>query len=198
MTNAARTISPIPTFYAGVTFRSRLEARWAVFFDVLDVPWRYEPEGFQCPSGWYLPDFWLPHHKIWLEIKGAESEAEIDPTDLNRWHEFAAAALPQLHDPLGHISPLPVEWHGRPLLAYGDIPNPHGSQTDTGGGSMLTICDTDYKWTVCPLCNQFGATYNGRIDYLGCDCSRGVLRYSDDQRLVVAYGMARSARFASR
>jgi len=36
----------IPTRYAGCHFRSRLEARWAVFFDRLGVAWQYEPEGY--------------------------------------------------------------------------------------------------------------------------------------------------------
>jgi hypothetical protein len=33
--------------YNGYRFRSRLEARWAVFFDELGVAYRYEPEGFE-------------------------------------------------------------------------------------------------------------------------------------------------------
>jgi hypothetical protein len=49
-----------PTQYAGITFRSRLEARWAVFFDALDIPWEYEPERFHLTDGsTYTPDFRL-------------------------------------------------------------------------------------------------------------------------------------------
>lgn len=51
-------IKAIETVYNGYRFRSRLEARWAVFFDALGVKYEYEPEGFELPSGqWYLPDF---------------------------------------------------------------------------------------------------------------------------------------------
>ena len=51
-------IKPIETYYNGYRFRSRLEARWAVFFDALGVKYEYEPEGFKLPSGrMYLPDF---------------------------------------------------------------------------------------------------------------------------------------------
>jgi hypothetical protein len=39
-------IKPIETLYRGYKFRSRLEARWAVFFDVAGIAWQYEPEGF--------------------------------------------------------------------------------------------------------------------------------------------------------
>lgn len=56
----AKSIKPIETEYSGVRFRSRLEARWAVFFDALGISWEYEPEGFELPSGRrYLPDFRL-------------------------------------------------------------------------------------------------------------------------------------------
>lgn len=64
-----RKIQAIPTKYGDIQFKSRLEARWAVFMDALGVEWKYEYEGFQLPSGWYLPDFYLPKWNAWLEIK---------------------------------------------------------------------------------------------------------------------------------
>jgi len=61
----------IETNYKGYRFRSRLEARWAVFFDELNVAWDYEPQGFDLDElGWYLPDFWLEDHECWFEVKG--------------------------------------------------------------------------------------------------------------------------------
>jgi hypothetical protein len=69
-------IKPIETRYKGYLFRSRLEARWAVFLDTLDIEYEYEPQGFDLgEAGWYLPDFYLPKHDthrdcgVWLEIK---------------------------------------------------------------------------------------------------------------------------------
>ena len=62
-------IVPIETKYNGYKFRSRLEARWAVFFDEMDIKFQYEPEGFKLASGWYLPDFWLPQVEMWAEVK---------------------------------------------------------------------------------------------------------------------------------
>ena len=62
-------ISAIETKYHGYKFRSRLEARWAVFFDHMLIEFQYEPEGFELTSGWYLPDFWLPQVKMWAEVK---------------------------------------------------------------------------------------------------------------------------------
>lgn len=64
-------IKAIETRYKGYRFRSRLEARWAVFFDALGVEWRYEPEGFDLGKelGYYLPDFYLPKFNAWAEVK---------------------------------------------------------------------------------------------------------------------------------
>lgn len=62
-------IKPIETIYSSYKFRSRLEARWAVFFDALDVRYEYEAEGFDLGAVWYLPDFWLPERECFVEIK---------------------------------------------------------------------------------------------------------------------------------
>lgn len=67
------TIAAIPTSYAGCLFRSRLEARWAVFFDALDIKWEHEPEGFDTSVGRYLPDFRIHGldgtYPMWFEVK---------------------------------------------------------------------------------------------------------------------------------
>jgi len=76
-------IQPIPTRYAGCRFRSRLEARWAVFFNELEIKWEYEAEGYDLgpPHGWYLPDFKLVHE--WPVIKGTTTYIEIKPSGLD-------------------------------------------------------------------------------------------------------------------
>lgn len=50
-------IAALPTYYNGVNFRSRLEAKWAIFFDLSKLDWVYEPEAFKCDFGNYCPDF---------------------------------------------------------------------------------------------------------------------------------------------
>lgn len=63
-------IKPIETFYNGYRFRSRLEAKWAVFFDDVGIPYEYETEGYVLPDGrYYLPDFYLPWFKTFVEVK---------------------------------------------------------------------------------------------------------------------------------
>jgi hypothetical protein len=65
-------VTPIPTEYNGVVYRSRTEARWAVFFTENDIPFSYEMEGFDLDGIRYLPDFWLPIGKLWIEVKPYE------------------------------------------------------------------------------------------------------------------------------
>lgn len=67
------TIKAIETVYKGYRFRSRLEARWAVFFDEMGYDWEYESEGYQLSDGtWYLPDFKV--NGEFFEIKGQQPE----------------------------------------------------------------------------------------------------------------------------
>lgn len=44
----------IETIYNGYRFRSRLEARWAIFFDELKIKYQYELEGYELPNGMKL------------------------------------------------------------------------------------------------------------------------------------------------
>lgn len=78
---------PIETYYAGYRFRSRLEARWAVYLTWrYEFQWQYEPEGYILPNGEpYLPDFLVSlvfltsgeiEDQFWLEIKPTPPTAE--------------------------------------------------------------------------------------------------------------------------
>ena len=62
------TISHIPTEYNGRQYRSRLEAKWAAFFDLCE--WKYEYEPIDL-NGWF-PDFALfddDGNMILVEVK---------------------------------------------------------------------------------------------------------------------------------
>ena len=85
-------IKPIETIYNGFRFRSRLEARWAVFFDAMGIKYEYEPDGYEFDDGTkYLPDFlihvrhrsctdeWEP---VFAEVKGIMGEADLHKIDL--------------------------------------------------------------------------------------------------------------------
>lgn len=106
-----RPISPIQTRYKGHRFRSRLEARWAVFLDHLSILWEYETEGFEFPNGVrYLPDFWLPKSGVFLEIKRGglswgEREAEHHKVESLAVYEGVSAFIAY-----GHPGDATFEW----------------------------------------------------------------------------------------
>ena len=63
-------VRALPVAYRGFRFRSRLEGRWAVFFDAIGIEYQYEPQGFQFDRGvCYLPDFYLPRVNTFAEVK---------------------------------------------------------------------------------------------------------------------------------
>lgn len=115
-------IKAIETFYKGYHFRSRLEARWAVFFDTLGINWKYEEQGYEKDGDRYLPDFFLPDYAggggLYVEVKG-------DPNALKKdWHRHAemhdyGGVLPEFHDSFGHR---------RGLILLSDIPEPSMSK----------------------------------------------------------------------
>ncbi len=98
-------IRSIQTEYNGYLFRSRLEARWAVFFDACGADWEYEPEGIVLSDGTkYLPDFYLIDFHCYFEVKrkgiqgtdqGSEAESKIsDGMHCDRWAGIIAYGDP--------------------------------------------------------------------------------------------------------
>jgi hypothetical protein len=78
-------ITAIPTMYLGTKFRSRLEARWAAFFDLVGWRWEYEPVDL---CGW-VPDFVL------IGANGTPCYVEIKPIfepHLPTMHKMVEAA----------------------------------------------------------------------------------------------------------
>lgn len=66
----SKALKPIETVWNNMRFRSRLEAKWASYFDLCGEQYEYEPEGFVLGDDtWYLPDFYLPDKNIYIEIK---------------------------------------------------------------------------------------------------------------------------------
>lgn len=71
-------LKAIDTYYNGYFFRSRLEARWAMFFDELEIKYLYEHEGYQLSDGTlYLPDFYLPESDSFFEVKGVMTDEDM-------------------------------------------------------------------------------------------------------------------------
>lgn len=81
------TIDAKPTAYKGVNFRSRLEARWAAFFDSYNYRWAYEPIDF---GGW-SPDFILSHgaYTDYVEVKPT---TELDKDTSNKMFKYMSGS----------------------------------------------------------------------------------------------------------
>lgn len=140
----------IQTHYNGYHFRSRLEARWATFFDTLGIKYEYEPEGFELPSGRYLPDFFLPDilKGTWVEIK-----SDSDKVDINRTDKLLEELTLATDKPSLLIRGTPMDMYKRGAFeTYKEYP------IWTGGGGW----DNNYIFCICPWCGKVGLEYDGR------------------------------------
>lgn len=177
-------IEAIETRYRGRLFRSRLEARWAVVFETLHLPWVYEMEGFHLPSRDYLPDFWLPRQKVWLEIKPGSHEENTD-----------------------YLNELAIMTGSDAILIEGQIPWPYGSFVENEkGNDFATIHfqskdegDCEYMLCRCLFCGEYGFQWMGSSNRLKC-CPENIStegkRYtSDEETILAAYDAARTRRF---
>ena len=71
------------TIFDGHAFRSRTEARFAVFFNEMNIEYKYEPHCYEFPLSShsvllpthpsktikYIPDFFMPTLQVFIEIK---------------------------------------------------------------------------------------------------------------------------------
>lgn len=164
-------MQPKPTTFMGVEFRSRLEARWAVFFEAAGIAWNYEPRWITLPDGSYLPDFILPELHLVVEVKPTFQETAI---------LRLASAVDVLNEPIWEMVDVPF-FQGA-LLTQGDLTVP--SQHSLHEGAWVTCGLEDdpdnpqkywgrYWWCECPVCGKVGMTDRGWHGNL--DCCRGDL-----------------------
>ncbi len=168
------------TFYRGTYYRSRIEARWAVFFDVLGLKHEYEQEKFELSSGRYIPDFLvyggkgctstLSKDSYW-EVKGAEP----DLSTVNRFIEFNEG----------------VHYSGGiccgPIQNYLTVPITTVMWMERG--IMRNEIHPGYlhRWVQCPFCGKFGlALWNVQspMDVFCCSRQEEILRRLD----IICYG----------
>jgi hypothetical protein len=172
-------IKAIETVYDGYRFRSRLEARWAVFFNALGIKYEYEKEGFDLDGTWYLPDFWLPEYKYWIEIKGQNAKDQEE----------------------NKCSKLTDMTHHPTFLFSGSIPLPDYEICDIAtlyiGDDIFSASKYErYAWSECPFCEKINITKFGSIDQLvlshnetACGC---ISRYTNNQLLICLDDMIKS------
>lgn len=152
-------LQPIETIYKGYRFRSRLEARWAVFFDALGIVWEYEKEGYDLDGLWYLPDFWLPELEYWVEVKGKLPENYGTEKDLAGEEIEKATRLTEQSGDMVFL-----------LCGAMDIARPPviiGFSFNTEGEVYSA---EHFSFARCPVCSRAGITWAGYVRELGCGC----------------------------
>lgn len=190
----------IETIYNGYRFRSRLEARWAVFFDALGVEYEYEPEGFDLGGGlYYLPDFRV---KCW-GVRGVICD---EPFDLyievkgNMTRSDAAKILSFVNGEEINMSLDDALFYGvkknNPLLIVGEIPK----ERKSSDSSVMKCYDCMNEIEIYPFNyhlidgDYFGAypaAFEGKF-FLWGDTHSQV--WNEDE-VEAAYATARQARF---
>ena len=110
----------IPTKYAGTRFRSRLEARWAAFFDLIGWSWVYEP---------FDTDHWIPDFLIRGTGDLGRGEFLVEVGPCSQWSDYhaekALTAFPEEVDrATGAV--VPAEYQTLVVGTYPsvDIPGP--------------------------------------------------------------------------
>lgn len=73
----------MPTSFRGVTYRTRIEARWAVFFDRLGVTFHYKPEKLELPDRQCCtPTFYVHEFEAYIWVFASSSEILIEESEL--------------------------------------------------------------------------------------------------------------------
>jgi hypothetical protein len=164
-------LKAIETSYNGYAFRSRIEARFAVFFDACNLEYEYEKEGFDLSCGYYLPDFWMPTLGCWIEIKGqAPADEEVRK----------AKALAQAGE--------------RPVLIF------HKLEAGAKGGfahpQINRFYPNTYAFAQCDRCTHIDVIDTDAARRVHCPLCATVRSFRfTSPTLRRAYEVARSARF---
>ena len=177
-------MKPIETEYKGYRFRSRLEARWAIFFDACGVDWEYEPEGYDLGDGlYYLPDFLLhgvdgrDGGDLYVEVKGQMTD--LDALKINRFAEQGGKVLVVGKIPEGDDAADISEDISRRAYSNGNEGWPYEFNFETIDGDHFAA--------------HPGINKDGRFELFGDDGS--YLCDQDDRATEKAYRLARQARF---
>jgi hypothetical protein len=160
----------LTTYLHGRAFRSRLEARWSLFFDQLGIRYQYEPEIF---AG-YLVDFFVPKQPRFDGPMCFEIKPEVC---INEAYEIISK-----HDSME----LPI----RILTEFS------ADGVPSGYGHYLQN-DNNYRFCQCPHCGIIGFQYEGCADRLGCRCVTNDDHgwNSDTPALMKAYRYVANYRF---
>lgn len=94
------------TPYDGHRFRSRQEAKWAVFFKHMGIEYEYEDSDTSCGEKRTLVDFYLPDFEMWIEVKHDKFSDDDRSKHVNKY-----LLIPRVHGQMCVIA------YGDPMCA---------------------------------------------------------------------------------
>lgn len=157
-------IAAKPTLYKGTRFRSRLEARWAVFFDAIEREWVYEPTFPELRALSYQPDFLLDG--------GSQAEAtsvvEVKPWPGQTGDWTALAEYLNRTQGEGRYGKVASVLQTRMMLLIGS-PGLWEQGKLTDYGSVAVAWDHDrvpnalLEWAECPICGYVAMCPDGKL-----------------------------------
>ncbi len=172
-------IKAIETHYDGHHFRSRLEARWAVFFNAMGIDYRYEYQGYDTKHGYYLPDFWIPSLGLLIEVK----PESIEDDERKKYEEMLA----EIGEGADDVKCAVILWKP-PMAKLIDT-----DDTDAHY-QAYPYWDNYFQWCMCNICGAVGIVFSGRCDYL-CGHGPGKNYGYEHPAIIAAMTIAQQARF---
>jgi hypothetical protein len=172
-----------------------LEARWAVFFDNAGIPFEYEYVGYklgELGKTWYLPDFWLPEQRAWVEIK---PHSDFVGNDIKKITHFEQTLRNE------YLAEKAARERTRRHAFYVFVGSPYfnGSKhsyeiftvmpsdidksaryVPTEFAAELEIRKSVYRWMHCPLCKRLQLTrFFGQV--------RDIYGKAEEERMLCLY-----------
>ena len=131
--------------YQNRRFRSRLEARWSMFYSACGIEHAYEPEAIDLGGFAYIPDFFLHTFRAWNEIKG---EIISDAAGLLMIEKCAQLASQS----------------GRPVIL--NFHDPLDTRCAVFSGPRYY---PESRWTHCPACGELAlGVKGGALNHVWC------------------------------
>jgi len=149
-----------PTVYTGMRkdkpteFKSKLEARWAVLFDLLGQEWEYEPHAILVDGSYkYCPDFWIPKSDCYYEIKpGVPTEEE---------YKKAEMCLMATGKDIFFLCDTPMSG-----MNFGILNRVYGVFKSHNSGYIYTGDHDEYYLSWCKYCKRLRPTLYGATEML--------------------------------
>ncbi len=178
----------IPTIYKGIEYRSRLEARWAVFFERIGLDAQYEPFEIENNGLTYTPDFLAMNG-----FNGKNPIIEIKPREISQQY---LDYLLKIRDPKKSVF---LVFVGNPLVGNIEIdddlnivgvvrdciwqPDGYYIHTVNSNGILNNVAAKGFWLNTCSVCGQMNINHR-KVDYMptciNCNGRIDIRKYKEE------------------